>query len=177
MAAAADSKSDQYVDLLDRESQLIAQYMQHASALVMAATSRVSNRSTIGEAAANRLRIDSEVAGLVRTAENICTLTRRIRELWIVGALRASGEGDAEAESRIREGVEPLVAQLEAMQGERRQRDLGKYGTYQKTPSGGPVPPAGAQSQPQSQSQSQSQSTARAPSAQAQPPATGEQPS
>lgn len=133
---------------IDRESQLIAQYMQHTSALIMAATTRVSSRSTIGEAAANRLRIDSEVAGLLRTAENICTLTRRIRELWIVGALREPGEGDVEAETRIRTDVLPLVAQMEALQTQQRQADLGPYGTHQTTPTGGPAPPPQQQQQP-----------------------------
>ncbi|CAK7268327.1 hypothetical protein SEPCBS119000_003004 [Sporothrix epigloea] len=168
MAAAADGRADRYVDLLDHESQLIAQYMQHASALVMAATSRVSNRSSTGEAAANRLRIESEVAGLVRTAKNLCTLTRRIRELWIVGPLRASGEGDVEAELRIREVMEPLAMQLEAMQGARRQHNLGKYGTYQLVTPGMPLLPpegeSGTQSQSQPQSQSQSQSKSQQPS-------------
>ncbi|CAK7203988.1 hypothetical protein SEUCBS139899_006738 [Sporothrix eucalyptigena] len=162
---SAAKSGENYTDLLDRESQLIAQYTQHASALVMAATARVSNRSTIGEAAANRLRIDAEVAGLVRTAENICTLTRRIRELWMVGALRASGEGEAEAEQEIRKSVEPLATQLTEMQGQRRTRNLGAYGTYVTTATGGPVPPGGQQSQQQASSQatvSQAQATSQA---------------
>ncbi|KIH90542.1 hypothetical protein SPBR_01055 [Sporothrix brasiliensis 5110] len=169
-ATSGGAASDQFGDLLDRESQLIAQYMQHASALVMAATSRVSNRSTIGEAAANRLRIDAEVAGLLRTAENLCTLTRRIRELWIVGALRASGAGDAEAESKIRSDVAPLLAQLESMQQATRTRDLGRYGTYQTTATGGPVPQPTQPTQAQQALQTlQTQQTQQA-SQQSQPP-------
>lgn len=168
--ATTATGSDQFGDLLDRESQLIAQYMQHASALVMAATARVSNRSTIGEAAANRLRIDAEVAGLLRTAENMCTLTRRIRELWIVGALRASGAGDAEAESKIRSDVAPLLAQLEGMQQATRTRDLGRYGTYQATATGGPVP----QQQSQQASQQTAQQTAQPPANASSQPPTGE---
>ncbi|KAL1894257.1 hypothetical protein Sste5346_006043 [Sporothrix stenoceras] len=165
MAAPGANSGDKYNDLLDRESQLIADYTQHARDLVKAATSRISNRSTIGEAAANRLKIDAEVAGLLRTAENLCTLTRRIRELWIVGALRASGAGDAEAESKIRSDVAPLLAQLEGMQQATRTRDLGKYGTYQTTPTGGPVP------QQQSQHSQQSQQTQQtSQQSQSQPP-------
>ncbi|OAA56229.1 metacaspase [Niveomyces insectorum RCEF 264] len=129
-------------NLLDHEAKLVADAIQHFRAVALAATVRVSNRSTVGEAAANRLRMETEAAGLIKTAEDMLTLTRRIRELWVIGPLRKPGEGDAEAETRIRDAVVPVAGLLDGQRAQARQRLLGPHGTYRLTATGGPPPPA-----------------------------------
>lgn len=127
---AGPARQGEVTNLLDHEAKLIADMLQHYRAIALSATVRVSNRSTVGEAAANRLRMETEATGLIQTAEDLLSLTRRIRELWIIGPLRKPGEGDAEAETRIRNEVVPVAQLLDTEHVARRQRLMGPHGTY-----------------------------------------------
>jgi len=50
----------------DREGRIVAEILERFRSLVLIATTRVSNRTNVGQAAFNSMHIDLETRGLVR---------------------------------------------------------------------------------------------------------------
>ncbi len=57
-------------------------------------------------------------------------LTRQLRELWVVGALRKPGEGEEAAEATIESEVSRLIQLLNSRQQKSREAMMGSHGTY-----------------------------------------------
>ncbi|KAL8901103.1 MAG: hypothetical protein Q9207_005355, partial [Kuettlingeria erythrocarpa] len=58
-------------------------------------------------AAVNSYRMDVETASLVRAAEDILSLTRVLKEMWLFGKVQAVGTNEAEQRAEVSaKGVE-----------------------------------------------------------------------
>lgn len=65
----------------------------------------------------------------IKSVENLLSLTRRIRELWIVGPLRKPGEGDR-TEETIESEVQKVVGILNQLRANKRQQLVSEGGGY-----------------------------------------------
>lgn len=65
----------------------------------------------------------------IKSVENLLSLTRRIRELWIVGPLRKPGEGDR-TEETIDSEVQKVVGILNQLRANKRQQLVSEGGGY-----------------------------------------------
>lgn len=55
-----------------------------------------------------------------KTTEDLLILTRRLRELWVVGPLRPAGEGDDAARESVRQDAEAVFAVMNRVRAEGR---------------------------------------------------------
>lgn len=76
----------------------------------------------------------------IKSVENLLSLTRRIRELWIVGPLRKPGEGDR-TEETIESEVQQVVGILNQLRANKRQRLVSEGGGYGQFEVGALAPP------------------------------------
>lgn len=65
----------------------------------------------------------------IKSVENLLSLTRRIRELWIVGPLRKPGESDR-TEETIGTEVQTVVNILNQLRANKRQQLVSEGGGY-----------------------------------------------
>lgn len=76
----------------------------------------------------------------IKAVENLLSLTRRIRELWIVGPLRKPGEGDS-TEETIESEVQQVVGILNQLRANKRQQLVSEGGGYGQFEVGDLAPP------------------------------------
>lgn len=76
----------------------------------------------------------------IKSVENLLSLTRRIRELWIVGPLRKPGEGDR-TEETIESEVQKVVGILNQLRANKRQQLVSEGGGYGQFEVGDMAPP------------------------------------
>jgi hypothetical protein len=68
----------------------------------------------------------------VKSTEDLLSLTRKIRELWVIGPLKAPGAHDAQAEREMQQDAEHVFAMLNAIRDTQRQKMLHQGGlTYE----------------------------------------------
>ncbi|KAJ4290014.1 hypothetical protein N0V88_006815 [Collariella sp. IMI 366227] len=79
-------------NLLERKNILIAQVMTAFRDLVNTAAAPVDSTASTGQAAYSSLAIETGMTGIIKSTEDLLTLTRQLRELWIVGPLKAPEE-------------------------------------------------------------------------------------
>ncbi|CAN8096794.1 unnamed protein product [Discula destructiva] len=127
--------------LMFREGETIAEILQAYHALVLIATDRITNKASIGHAAHNSMAMQLETQRLIKGVENLLALTRRIRELWVVGPLREL-EGGRELEQAIATEVQSVTGTINQMRSTTRQQYLGagSHGQYVEIPSSHPPP-------------------------------------
>ncbi|KAJ2899822.1 hypothetical protein MKZ38_002764 [Zalerion maritima] len=91
-------------DILDIEQRAVAGLLSCFRDMVMIQTEPISDRATIEHAAVNSLKMESKTQEMIKHAEDLLKLTRRIRELWIIGPLRPAdgitGEPEMSDEDR-----------------------------------------------------------------------------
>ncbi|KAF2751252.1 hypothetical protein M011DRAFT_473757 [Sporormia fimetaria CBS 119925] len=81
-------------------------------ASIFAAASRPTDK-TLAEVAQNELRIREESAALVKDAEDLITLIRELKELWLFGSLNTlTDPGDRQAQE---EKALKIAAQIEGL--------------------------------------------------------------
>ncbi|AEO68655.1 b467b1b6-d36a-49a4-a4eb-34024350c8a5 [Thermothielavioides terrestris] len=102
-------------DLLERKNVLVAEIMTAYRDLVKHATAQVDSSASTGQAAYSSMALGIMMSQIIKSTEDLLALTRRIRELWVVGPLKAPGAHDAEAEQRMRADAEHVFAMLNAM--------------------------------------------------------------
>ncbi|KAK3953396.1 hypothetical protein QBC32DRAFT_387903 [Pseudoneurospora amorphoporcata] len=132
-------------DLFDLENRLTASLLRTFQSLLHHGASRVDNTASVGQAAYNAMATDILMNGMIKSVEELLSLTRKMRELWIVGALRKPGEGDEEVEAEVRkmwEGVRGVEG------GWRMQQRVVVAGAEYREGEVGP-PPGGGMSQQQ----------------------------
>lgn len=71
--------------------------------MAVAATEPISETATLEKAAANRMTMETETAALVQEIENLLTINREIKALWIRGPIRKPGEGQGREEQLERQ--------------------------------------------------------------------------
>jgi hypothetical protein len=85
---------------------------------------------------------DSEItASQVKSAEDLLSLTRLLRELWVVGPLMRAGEGEQETQQVIDDNVQGVVDMLNRLRQSAREdmvQGLGSHGSYQSKADKGP---------------------------------------
>lgn len=125
-----DRNQQASTNLLDREGRIIAEILERFRNVMLVSTERVSNKSNPGQSAFSSMRMSIEAQGLIKSTEELLTLTRQLRELWVVGPLRKPGEGEAEAAASIDDSVEQVVGLLNELRQKSRQDLMGPHGTY-----------------------------------------------
>ncbi|KAK2604081.1 hypothetical protein N8I77_007040 [Diaporthe amygdali] len=115
--------------LLDQEGKIIAEILRSYRDLVNFATEPITNKTSTGQASYNSMAMDLETQNLIKSVENLLSLTRRIRELWIVGPLRKPGEGDR-TEETINSEVKKVVGILNQLRSNKRQQLVSEGGGY-----------------------------------------------
>jgi len=106
--------------ILDRHNRMIAQILTRFRNMVMAATEPLPRDGAIVETATlNSMTMETETQALITEIQNLLTLNREIKALWIKGPLRGTGEDAArEAElDRKAELVTDLFNQAMAQHG------------------------------------------------------------
>lgn len=144
--------------LLDQEGKIIAEILTSYRDLVNYATEPITNKTSTGQASYNSMAMDLETQVLVcdlpdslpakssltslqiKSVENLLSLTRRIRELWIVGPLRKPGEGDR-TEETIESEVQSVVGILNQLRANKRQQLVSEGGGYGQFEVGDLAPP------------------------------------
>ncbi|PSR83194.1 hypothetical protein BD289DRAFT_289596 [Coniella lustricola] len=142
--------------LLFREGETIAEILQAYQKLVAIATDRITNKVSVGQAAHNDMAMKLETQRLIKGVENLLALTRRIRELWIVGPIRRPDDGGRQLEETIEADVRSVTEILNQLRSNVRQQSVtagGGYGQYvvgplSKPPVLGPAAPIAAPQQP-----------------------------
>lgn len=118
--------------LLDQEGKIIAEILRSYRDLVNFATEPITNKSSTGQASYNSMAMDLETQNLIKAVENLLSLTRRIRELWIVGPLRKPGDG-GKTDETIESEVQQVMGILNHLRANKRQQlvsEGGGYGQY-----------------------------------------------
>ncbi|KAM7215599.1 hypothetical protein V8F06_008986 [Rhypophila decipiens] len=109
--------------LLDMEEKLIADTLSGFRGLIMHSAEKVDNIASTGEAGYNAMAVDIMMHGLVKSTEDLLSLTCRLRELWAVGPLKKPGEGgEAEALEQMKQDAMSVFQLLDKMRGEARQK-------------------------------------------------------
>ncbi|KAL2134414.1 hypothetical protein VTI74DRAFT_253 [Chaetomium olivicolor] len=135
-----DRDPNSATNLLERKNILIAQVMTAFRDLVNNAAAPVDSTASTGQAAYSSLAIETGMTSIVKSTEDLLTLTRQLRELWIVGPLKApDGAQDAEAEQCMRQDAAQVFAILNALRDAQRAEMVGRANeaasggfTYQK---------------------------------------------
>ncbi|KAH7037870.1 uncharacterized protein B0I36DRAFT_72308 [Microdochium trichocladiopsis] len=91
-----DNRRKEQNSILDRHNRMIAQILTRFRNMVMAATEPLPRDGAIIETAAlNSMTMETETQALITEIQNLLTLNREIKALWIKGPLRRTGEDDA----------------------------------------------------------------------------------
>ncbi|GAB1319877.1 Mediator of RNA polymerase II transcription subunit 22 [Madurella fahalii] len=137
--------------LQERKNILIATIMTAFRDLINHAAAKVDSTASTGQAAYSSMALEIIMSSLVKSTEDLLSLTRQLRELWVVGPLRGPGEGDEQAEAGMRRDAEGVFAMLNALRDGERQRlvaqTAGETGclTLERAPIDGAPPPLAAQ--------------------------------
>ncbi|KAK0738853.1 hypothetical protein B0T18DRAFT_300971, partial [Schizothecium vesticola] len=107
-------------NLMDRKDKLIADSLTVFREIVSTAAAKVDSTASAGQAAVNTMAIEILVNGLTKTTEDLLILTRRLRELWVVGPLKPAGEGDDAARESVRQDAEAVFAVMNRVREEGR---------------------------------------------------------
>ncbi|KAA8628266.1 hypothetical protein SMACR_09381 [Sordaria macrospora] len=148
-------------DLFDRENRLTASLLRTFQSLLHHGASRVDNTASVGQAAYNAMATDILMNGMIKSVEELLSLTRTMRELWVVGGLKKPGEGDEEVEREIQKMWEGVRGVEGGWRVQKRREELGEgmglgqgVGEYREGEVG---PPLGHQQQQFGQGQGQGQ--------------------
>ncbi|KAK4233840.1 hypothetical protein C8A03DRAFT_38417 [Achaetomium macrosporum] len=109
-------------NLQERKNILTAEIVAAFRDLVNHGAAMVDNSASTGQAAYNSMALEILMSQIIKSTEDLLTLTRRLRELWIVGPLQAPGAHDAEAEQGMQRDAEQVFAMLNALRDRERQR-------------------------------------------------------
>jgi hypothetical protein len=94
------------------------------------------------------------MAAQIKSTEDLLSLTRKIRELWLIGPLKAPGAHDAEVDQAIWQDAAQVFAMFNGLRDDQRQRmvqlaaEAGGGFTYERGEVDGAPPPLQPQPQP-----------------------------
>ncbi|KAK3495215.1 uncharacterized protein B0T23DRAFT_412086 [Neurospora hispaniola] len=139
-------------DLFDLENRLTASLLRTFQSLLHHGASSVNGTASVGQAAYNAMATDILMNGMVQSVEELLSLTRKMRELWVVGPLRKPGEGDEEVEREMRGCWEEIKENVGGWRrGQKRGMLLGEGGTGEYKEGEVGAPPGVVQLQQQQQ--------------------------
>ncbi|KAH6635809.1 major facilitator superfamily domain-containing protein [Chaetomium tenue] len=128
-----------------RKNILIAEIMTSFRDLVNHAAAPVDSTASTGQTAYSSLAMGTKMSSIIKSTEDLLSLTRKIRELWLIGALKPPGAQDAAAEQAMQQDAEQVFAMLNALRDRQRQGMLqqaaGGGFAYEQGAVDGPAPP------------------------------------
>ncbi|KAL2150541.1 hypothetical protein VTH82DRAFT_7104 [Thermothelomyces myriococcoides] len=90
-----DRDAGSATNLLERKNILIADILTSVRDYFKLALARVDDTASTGQTAERSLAMETKLSAMIKSTEDLVTLSRRIRELWIIGALKpVTGEAD-----------------------------------------------------------------------------------
>ncbi|TLD15672.1 uncharacterized protein PgNI_02042 [Pyricularia grisea] len=117
--------------LMDRHQAAITDITKHFGELVIGLSSPITAEDAdTATSAQQAMRMQLESKSLIAAIENLLTLTRQVRELWLVGPLLKPGEGERAADDRIDNQVEAITKILNELRERVRNGQVGPHGTY-----------------------------------------------
>ncbi|KXJ94535.1 hypothetical protein Micbo1qcDRAFT_44632 [Microdochium bolleyi] len=121
-----ESRRKEQNSILDRHNRMIAQILTRFRNMVMAATEPLPRDGAIIETAAlNSMTMETETQALITEIQNLLTLNREIKALWIKGALRKPGE-DAAREAELDRKAELVAGLFNEVMAARAGKDEGQ---------------------------------------------------
>ncbi|KAK0667898.1 hypothetical protein QBC41DRAFT_253115 [Cercophora samala] len=111
--------------LLERKKKLIADLTTYYLNLIHKATEQIPANASNSSAAINRLAMETAMTGFISATEDLLSLTREIRELWIIGSLTKPGAGDEEARQSIKQEADETFDMVNALRHEQRLAQIG----------------------------------------------------
>ncbi|KAI1344147.1 hypothetical protein F5Y15DRAFT_104153 [Xylariaceae sp. FL0016] len=81
-------------NIMDRHERAIAQILTRFRNMVMAVTQETPKTNIIEDAALNMMTMERETAAMIGEIENLLSLNREIKRLWMIGPLRKPGDED-----------------------------------------------------------------------------------
>ncbi|KAI0200659.1 hypothetical protein F4808DRAFT_427437 [Astrocystis sublimbata] len=87
--------------LLDRHERIVAAILTRFRNMVDAATAPLPSAPAIPHAALNSMVMHNESSALIHEIENLLSLTREIKKLWIAGPLRKPGDADEKSSEKV----------------------------------------------------------------------------
>ncbi|EGS20325.1 uncharacterized protein CTHT_0021510 [Thermochaetoides thermophila DSM 1495] len=110
-------------NLLERKNILIASIMTSYRDLITHATSPITSATASpGHAGYSSMALSTAIHAAVKYTEDLLSLTRTLRELWVVGPLTGPGEKDAQAEEGMAKDAEVVWDVLNEMRDRERER-------------------------------------------------------
>ncbi|KAH8846869.1 hypothetical protein MCOR27_007712 [Pyricularia oryzae] len=117
--------------LMDRHQAAITDITKHFGELVIGLSSPITAEdSDTATSSQQAMRMQLESNALIASIEHLLSLTRQVRELWLVGPLLKPGEGERAADGQIDEQVESMTHILNQLRERVRNRQVGPHGTY-----------------------------------------------
>ncbi|KFY20507.1 hypothetical protein V491_03663 [Pseudogymnoascus sp. VKM F-3775] len=108
-------------ELMEREQGIVdAMLLRFKNIIELATTNKGDVTSEV--AAAQAFQTNVETQALIRAAQDLLSLTREMKELWLFGPLRGLGEG--EEGGSIDDNSKRVVEMVEAMIQERTRREM-----------------------------------------------------
>ncbi|KAG7291278.1 hypothetical protein NEMBOFW57_001290 [Staphylotrichum longicolle] len=134
-------------NLQERMNILIAEIMTAFRDLVNHAAAPVDNTASTGQTGYSSMALEIMMSGIIKSTEDLLSLTRKIRELWLIGPLKAPGAHDAEVDQAIWQDAAQVFAMFNGLRDDQRQRmvqlaaQAGGGFTYERGEIDGPPPP------------------------------------
>ncbi|KAK4188568.1 hypothetical protein QBC35DRAFT_358005, partial [Podospora australis] len=92
--------------------------------MVRTSTQSVNETASLAQAGTSSLTFDTAMQGFIKSSEDLLTLTRKLKELWVVGPLLKPGEGADEALAEMRTSAQQQVAILNKLKSDERRREV-----------------------------------------------------
>ncbi|KAL2123625.1 hypothetical protein VTJ04DRAFT_4080 [Mycothermus thermophilus] len=110
-------------NLLERKNILIAQIMAAFRDIVYIGTSPIDNNASTGQTAYSSMALQTVMSQIIHSAEDLLSLTRQIRELWVIGPLKppAAHIGGSSSEAAMAQDAQSVIAMLDALRHHQRQ--------------------------------------------------------
>ncbi|KAK4243878.1 hypothetical protein C7999DRAFT_44394 [Corynascus novoguineensis] len=90
-----DRDASSATNLLERKNILIADILTSVRDYFNLALAPVDDTASAGQTAERSLAMETKLSAVIKSTEDLVSLSRRIRELWIIGALKpVTGEVD-----------------------------------------------------------------------------------
>ncbi|KAL2019033.1 hypothetical protein VTK56DRAFT_10137 [Thermocarpiscus australiensis] len=102
-------------NLQERKNILMAEIMTSFRDLINHAAAKVDSTASTGQAGYSSMALEIMMSGLIKSTEDLLSLTRTLRELWIVGPLKAPGQDDDAAEQGMRRDAEAVFGMLNVL--------------------------------------------------------------
>ncbi|KAK0747304.1 hypothetical protein B0T21DRAFT_1677 [Apiosordaria backusii] len=112
-------------NLLERKNKLMADLMTYYRDLINTGTEPIPANASNSSAAINSLAMENAMLGFITATEDLLSLTRKLRELWIIGSLTKPGAGDEEAREGIKQNAEGVFSGVNSLKNEQRQAQIG----------------------------------------------------